>query len=144
MRSMQGTPYHIEGLRRSEDDPRRYWGRCRHVDFNTQECTIRENKKCTYCTACIMYAPVSEEEFKKRQREKQHLRYLEKKQMEEAKAHPDFYVRKGAMVSHDRFGEGRVFSSGKDYIIVEFGVRKVRFSVPDCFMDSKFRIKKKK
>ena len=24
MKSMQGTPYHVEALRRNEDDPRRY------------------------------------------------------------------------------------------------------------------------
>lgn len=41
MKSMQGTPYHVEALRRNEDDPRRYWGRCRLVDFNTQMCLLR-------------------------------------------------------------------------------------------------------
>lgn len=77
MKSMQGTPYHVEALRRNEDDPRRYWGRCRLVDFNTQMCLLR-GRKCTFCTRCDMYDPVTEEEFKKRQRQKQHQKYIEK------------------------------------------------------------------
>lgn len=75
MKSMQGTPYHVEALRRNEDDPRRYWGRCRLVDFNTQMCLLR-GRKCTFCTRCDMYDPVTEEEFKKRQRQKQHQKYI--------------------------------------------------------------------
>ena len=143
MQSMQGTPYHIEGLRRSEGDPRRYWGRCRYVDFNTQICMFKK-KKCTYCTACIMYAPVPEEEFKKRQREKQHMQYMQKKkQKEEAKKRPDFYIREGTLISHDLFGEGSVLTVGTDYIVVKFRVRNVKFSVPACFMDPKFHLKKK-
>lgn len=51
MKSMQGTPYHVEALRRNENDPRRYWGRCRLVDFNTQMCLLR-GIKCTFCTRC--------------------------------------------------------------------------------------------
>ncbi len=142
MKSMQGTPYHVEGLRRSEGDPRRYWGRCRFVDFNTQICSMK-GKKCTYCTACLMYSPVSEEEFKKRQREKQRLNYMQKKKPEEEPPkQADYYVKLGDRISHDVFGIGRVFQVADDYIVVKFGRRKAQFSVPDCFIDSKFHIKK--
>lgn len=144
MKSMQGTPYHVEGLRRSEGDPRRYWGRCRFVDFNTQICSMK-GKKCTYCTACLMYSPVSEEEFKKRQREKQRLNYLQKdKQEEESQKKADYYVKPGDMIFHDVFGKGCVFKVAEDYIVVKFRGRGFRFSAPDCFLDSKFHITKKK
>lgn len=66
---LAGTPWHMETLRRREGDDRRYKGRCFYYQYKSNRCTHR-NTKCTGSAQCPRYKAISEDEFRKRQKEK--------------------------------------------------------------------------
>ncbi|MFC4805016.1 hypothetical protein [Filifactor villosus] len=65
---LAGTPWHMETLKRREGDERRYKGRCFYYQYRENRCT-RRNTKCTGSAQCPGYKAISEDEFRKRQKE---------------------------------------------------------------------------
>lgn len=63
---MQGTPWHAERVHRAEGDDRRYRGRCKHFNYESEECRYRFGK-CIGSSHCDSYEAISEEEFKAKQ-----------------------------------------------------------------------------
>ncbi|MDY6323547.1 MAG: hypothetical protein SPL99_00550 [Catonella sp.] len=70
LREMQGTPWHAERVHRDEYDDRRYKGRCEFYSYGSEYCR-KQNGKCIGSAHCSKYKPISEEEFKKRQKTSQ-------------------------------------------------------------------------
>lgn len=67
---MQGTPWHTERVHRGEDDDRRYKGRCKYYSYSDNHCS-RRSGKCIGSSHCSDYKAISEEAFKKRQKDRQ-------------------------------------------------------------------------
>ena len=65
---MTGTPWHIERVHRSEGDDRRHKKRCKFYKYESNYCSYR-CIKCIGSAHCGEYQAISDEEFKKRQKE---------------------------------------------------------------------------
>lgn len=65
---MTGTPWHTERVHRSEGDDRRYKGRCKFYRYESKYCSYRCGK-CIGSAHCREYQAISNEEFKKRQKD---------------------------------------------------------------------------
>ena len=66
VRNMQGTPAHIEQLRRKEGDSRRYRGRCCYYVDATGQCKLK-SEKCSGSSFCDKYSAMSDKEFHEKQ-----------------------------------------------------------------------------
>lgn len=67
---LTGTPWHLERVHREEGDERRYKGRCKYYQYNKNYCKYKF-RRCTGSAHCDEYEAISEEEFRKRQKEQQ-------------------------------------------------------------------------
>ena len=65
--NLQGTSWHIEQMHRKEGDDRRHRSRCMFYNPTTKQCKGRW--KCNGSRYCQEYEPLSEEEFRQRQRD---------------------------------------------------------------------------
>lgn len=63
---LQGTPWHPEQFHRSDEDDRRYKGRCKYYKDDTGQCSYRF-EKCIGSAHCLNYVAMTEEEFRKKQ-----------------------------------------------------------------------------
>ena len=70
---MTGTPWHAERMHRSENNKRRYKGRCAFYSYDKNYCT-RYCEKCRGSAHCMQYKAISDEEFKARQQEIQRVK----------------------------------------------------------------------
>ena len=66
---LQGTPWHAEQFHRSENDDRRYKGRCKHYSDFDNHCS-RRCGKCIGSAHCMEYDAMSDEEFKAKQKQR--------------------------------------------------------------------------
>ena len=66
VRNLQGTPWHVEQAHRKDGDDRRHRSRCMFYDPITKQC--KERWKCIGSRYCMEYEPLSEKEFKQRQK----------------------------------------------------------------------------
>lgn len=62
-----GSPWHLEKVHRAEGDDRRYKGRCKYYEYDNKMCKYRMTK-CIGSAYCTIYTPLSDEEFKNRQK----------------------------------------------------------------------------
>lgn len=72
---MQGTPWHVEQMHRSEGDSRRHRARCIYYDKNQKLCVLWKNKKCYGTAHCSRYKEkqsASEKQYKESQEKKKH------------------------------------------------------------------------
>lgn len=67
---LTGTSWHVERLHRSEDDQRRYKGRCRYYRYEDKYCKARYGR-CSGSAHCPNYVALSDNEFKQKQKEEQ-------------------------------------------------------------------------
>lgn len=65
---LTGTPWHTEQMHRSEGDERRYKGRCKYYNYQGGRCIYR-CQKCSGSAHCDYYEAISEEEFRKKQKQ---------------------------------------------------------------------------
>lgn len=74
---LQGTPWHEEQFHRSEDDERRYKGRCKYYEDECGKCAYRY-EKCIGSAHCMNYAAMTDEEFKEKQAQIQKMKRKKK------------------------------------------------------------------
>ena len=67
---LTGTPWHKERVHRAEGDDRRYKGRCKYFNYESESCS-KAAGKCHGSAHCDYYKAISEEEFKARQKANQ-------------------------------------------------------------------------
>lgn len=75
---LQGTPWHLEQYHREEGEDRRYKGRCRHYEYESDRCAFGFTK-CKGSAHCMEYDALSDEEFKEKQKANQKAKKKENK-----------------------------------------------------------------
>ena len=66
---LTGSPWHAERVHRKDGDSRRYKGRCKYYNYKNNYCSHRCGK-CIGSAHFSGYMAISDDDFKKRQRNK--------------------------------------------------------------------------
>ena len=124
VRRMEGTPWHVEYMRREEGDARRDKRRCIKYKKEGSYCSI-------YCGKCIgsAHCPYYKEENI----------YLEGRQATKGFTSNQQVFPFMSRVHHERYGNGIVAGNQKGQIIVAFATKTKSFSVEDCIQNGILR-----
>lgn len=77
--NLQGTPWHIETIRKNESEPRRHRSRCAYyhplLKINKQ---CHGSRRCIGSARCYEYSQISEEDYLKKKKETQAVKRIMK------------------------------------------------------------------
>ena len=136
---MSGVPWHVETIRKEEGDDRRHRSRCAYYNKETHQCSKLFGMQCVGSAHCDIYKESSKNPDKHVQRKNTkndhgnaHRNKLERKDLQmdfngdpnnrknEKKINPSAIFYEGCIITHKKYGIGKVKEIKGDHVLVGF------------------------